>query len=296
MKHPVRLITAGLLVVGATTFAAPAQAQLGGALRRAAAARLGGQQKQDTTHAQPAAQQGGTPAAQPAAQSGGGMGGLGGMMAGRMMAQYSQMIMNQIMPMVFSMAFHSGSYSFQEKEYAPGEFTRWRMLNPESQDTSYLERAFLGKAADGSQWWRVKYVFAGNNGAADSLTLEGQFSADRSHIIRMRGLMPGQAAPSEMPVQENSFGYMPPTMLTAQSLAGATLGTENVTVPAGSFSARHVRFGDMTGGSLDWWLNDGVPGGMVKYTVGGGTAGQASVLELIQKGTGARSILGVTIQ
>jgi hypothetical protein len=293
MKHR-NTLAAVLVIAAAAAISTPAQAQLGGRLRRAVQERMGGQQKQDTTHQQqPAAQPGSAPAQQPHSA---GMGGLGGMLGGRMAAQYSQMIMQQIMPMVFSMAFHSGTYSFQEKEYAPGEYTRWRMVDSEGNDTTYLERAFLGKAADGSQWWRVKYVFNGDNATRDSMTLEGEFSADRSQIIRMRSLMPGQAAPAEMPVQENSFGYMPPTILTAQSLAGATVGTESVTVPAGTFSARHVRFGDMTGGTLDWWLNDGVPGGMVKYSVGGGPNGKASLLELIEKGTGAKSVLGVTIQ
>jgi hypothetical protein len=294
MKHR-NLVVAAVVMAAAAGISAPSHAQFGGRLRRAVQERIG-QPKQDTTHAQPAAQPGAAPAEQPASHpAGAGMGGLGGMMGQRMAAQYTQMIMNQIMPMVFAMAFHSGTYSFQEKEYAPGEYTRWRMVNGEGQDTAYMERAFLGKTADGSQWWRVKYSFSGDQGARDSLTFEGQFSADRAHIVRMRGLMPGQTAPAEMPVQENNFGYMPPTMLTPQSMAGAVVGTESVSVPAGTFSARHVRFGDMTGGTLDWWLNDGVPGGMVKYTVGGGPGGSQSVLELIEKGTGARSILGVTL-
>ncbi|MDB4950533.1 MAG: hypothetical protein JWM27_3182 [Gemmatimonadetes bacterium] len=294
MKHSVKILAVGLMLAGAAAVSRPAQAQgIGGRLRRAVQQRVEGQPRQDSAQTQPPPPQGQQGGSQP---SSGGMGGLGGMMGQRMMAQYSQTIMNQIMPMVFAMAFHSGSYSFQEREYAPGEYTRWRMVGAgENADTAYLERAFLGKAADGSQWWHVAYVFKGSE-KQDTLALEGQFSADRSHIIRMRGQMPGQPQPTEMPVQENTFGYMPPTMLTPQSLAGATLGTESVTVPAGTFRARHVRFGDMTGGSLDWWLDDSVPGGMVKYTVGGGQAGQTSVLELMQKGTGARSTLGVTIQ
>jgi hypothetical protein len=295
MKHPRKFITLGLLVAAAAfavTSHAAAQG-IGGRLRHAVQSRIG--TGQDTTHAQSGTQ------AQPQQQQGGsgGMGALGGMMGQRMAAQYSQMIMQQIMPMVFAMAFHSGTYSFQEKEYQPGEFTLWRMVgSDEHPDTAYLQRAYMGKAADGSQWWHVAYIFSGEQGKRDTLTLEGEFSADRSKIIRMRGQMPGQAQPAEMPVQENTFGYMPPTMLTAQSLAGATVGTESVSVPAGTFRARHVRFGDMTGGSLDWWLDDSVPGGMVKYTVGGGagSGGGQSVLELMQKGTGFRSTLGVTIQ
>jgi hypothetical protein len=294
MKHPRKMVALALLVAAAFAVPAPASAQgIGGRLRRAVQQHVAGK---DTAQAQPAAQPGqqGTPAQQPAA---GGMGSLGGMMGQQMMAQYSQMIMNQIMPMVFAMAFHSGTYSFQEKEYQPGEYTLWRMTGGEEHpDTAFLQRAFMGKAADGSQWWHVAYIFSGQEGKKDTLTLEGEFSADRTKIIRMRGQMPGQAQPAEMPVQENTFGYMPPTMLTAQSLAGATVGTESVTVPAGTFHARHVRFGDMTGGSLDWWLDDSVPGGMVKYTVGGGAGGGQSVLELMQKGTGFKSTLGVTIQ
>jgi len=81
---------------------------------------------------------------------------------------------------------------------------------------------------------------------------------------------------------------------TKESLDGATVGTESVTTPAGTFSARHVRFGQ-GGGTLDWWLDDSSTGGWVKFSAIDNEKKPMYTMELIGKGTGAKSELGVTM-
>lgn len=195
---------------------------------------------------------------------------------------------------MFGVAFHSGGYAVAgEDAYEPGEWTRWRMVDAGETTPTLIERAFLARTDDDGEWWRVKYA---NTDDDEEIVLEGLFSADRSELLRLRGKFPGEEA-REMPVEEGTFSYAEPTRLTEESLEGATVGSESVTVPAGTFEARHVRYGQ-TAATLEWWLTDEVPGGLVRYLREAGSAGEGQTpqtwtAELEDHGTGAESELGV---
>lgn len=195
---------------------------------------------------------------------------------------------------MFGVAFHSGSYVVTgEDVYEPGEWTRWRMMDAGESTPTIIERALLARTDEGDEWWRVKYV---NTEDGEEIVLEGLFSPDRSELLRLRGKFPGEEA-KEMPVEEGSYGYAEPTRLTEESVEGATVGTESVNVPAGTFDARHIRYGQM-GTTLEWWLSEEVPGNMVRYlrsaeSQAEGEVPQSWTAELTDYGTGAESELGV---
>jgi hypothetical protein len=193
---------------------------------------------------------------------------------------------------LFSMAFHSGSYAMEQTAYAPGEWTRWRIVDGE-EGSAEMERAFIARTGDGSEWWRVKYSTT-SDGETSVMVLEGLFSNDKTQLVRLRTLMPGATEPAELPVREGAFGYVAPIPLTAESMEGAKVGVERVVVPAGTFSTNHLRYGALGGGNLDWWLTDSVPGGMVKYSVHG-EGETPAIVELTSFGKGAKSELGVDI-
>lgn len=195
---------------------------------------------------------------------------------------------------LFGIAFHSGSYTVTgDNAWEPGQWTRWRMVDAGESTPTVVERAFLARTDEGNEWWRVKYV---NTEDDEEIVLEGLFSADRSELVRLRGKFPGEEA-KEMPVEEGTYGYAEPVRLTEESIEGATVGTESVSVPAGTFRARHVRYGQ-PGSTLEWWLNDDVPGGLIKYLqrAGGETESETPstwTAELQEYGGGATSELGV---
>lgn len=229
-------------------------------------------------------------------------------MGARLSAAWGPHMMQFYTGYLFSLAFHSGSYAPAGEVYEPGEWTRWQIVQTGQEGPApEIERAFLRREADGSEWWRVRYVVFGDDGdgnmTPDTILLEGKFSADKSQLVRLRGKMPGDAQANEMPVEEGTYGYVEPIPLTEESLQGATVGTATVRVPAGSFSTQHVRYGNLGGGgTIEWWLNDDVPGGMVKYS--NTSQGQASedgdtpdpynyTVELLAHGTGATSATGI---
>lgn len=202
---------------------------------------------------------------------------------------------------LFAVQYLSGATMF-EKDYAPGEWTKWKVSTSEDGDVQETEKAFIGRTADGGEWWRMKTITKHDDGA-DTVSLEALFKPEEGNqyvqrLVRMRAKLPGNAEPQEMMVPEQwstwnmngSFSGRP----TKESLDGATVGTESVTTPAGTFSARHVRFGQ-GGGTLDWWLDDSSTGGWVKFSAIDNEKKPMYTMELVGKGTGAKSELGVTM-
>ena len=216
------------------------------------------------------------------------------MVAARFPANWTQQWTALYVNYLFSIAFHSGSYSVVEEAYEPGDWTRWRVVDEGEETPATVERAFLAETPDGNQWWRVKYV---NTEDDEAIILEGLFDREAGEMLRLRGQFPGEE-PKELPVTEGTYGYAEPIELTEASIEGATVGVESVSVPAGTFQARHVRYGT-TGGTLEWWLEDDVPGHLVKYlstsaTDTDGAAVPASwTVELQAYGDNAESELGV---
>lgn len=203
---------------------------------------------------------------------------------------------------MFGMMYATGANVFATA-YEPGQWTRWTMRNSDDEDERYtVERAFLLKTDDGGEWWRFRSVTisgTGSRATADTILVEGLFKPEGEGVqklVRMRGQMPGEREANEMMVPENmsmvsslgGFGMRP----TAESVAGATIGTERVATAAGSFSAKLVRFGG-AGGKQEWWLTETVPGGWVKYKATQADGDGAFTMELMEHGTGARSELGV---
>ena len=228
---------------------------------------------------------------------------MGAAVGSRMPAMWTPDLTQMYASYMFAIAFGAGSYNVEPKEYAPGEYTKWKIADQENDGSdAWLERAYLTKTADGKEWWRIKYIVNSKEGNAmksDTINFEGLFAADGSSMLRLRAKMPNEKDAKEMPVTENSYGYTKPTNLTAESMQGATVGTETVSVPSGSFSAKHVRYGGMGGGTLDWWLSNNVPGGLVKYSVtapsdsqSAGPNKNAYVVELAGFGKNAKSELG----
>lgn len=204
------------------------------------------------------------------------------------------------------LAFFSGGYSLAPAthDYEPGDFTVYRVNNTNGERVAQIERALLFVDDEGNEGWKVKFLDHENN---DTTIVEMLFSPERDQLLRMRARFPDEAKGQEMPVRENDY-YEAPDRLTEESVEGATVGTERITVPAGTFEARHVQYGvPGTSGTQDWWLIDEVPGGIVRYVhevpgedqdddepeSAAGLDADDYVLELVDYGTGAESEIGL---
>jgi hypothetical protein len=204
---------------------------------------------------------------------------------------------------LFTVQYLSGATMF-EKDYKPGEWTRWQVTAADNENVQTNERAFLGRQTDRGEWWRMKTIMTDKGaGTADTVVMEALFRPDSTNeyvqtLVRMRGKFPGNTEAQEMMVPEqwsmwNMAGTMPKP--TKESVDGATVGTESITTPAGTFRAKHVRFGG-GGGTLDWWLDETSVGGWVKFSALDNEKKPMYTMELVAKGAGAKSELGITIK
>ncbi len=173
-------------------------------------------------------------------------------------------------------------------------------------ESQITERAFLAMQPDSSEWWRTKTISSykdGNKVVADTVIMEALYkptSEWTKELVRVRAKLPGNKDAQELLVPQgfgmiNYNGTIFGSRPTKESIDGATVSTsEKVTTKAGSFTTKHVRFG-AGNGNLDWWLSKEAPGGWVKFTGRSNSGDEKAVYtqELIAKGTGAKSELGV---
>ena len=114
-------------------------------------------------------------------------------------------------------------------------------------------------------------------------------------VVRMRGKLPGDTEGKELMVPQHltmlSMGAFP-MKPTKESVAGATVGTENVSVGGKAYSAKHVKFGAGTG-NMEWWLADSAPGTVVKVQFSGQDKDEKWIMQMVGNGSGAKSELGV---
>ncbi len=192
----------------------------------------------------------------------------------------------QMAPVVFSYSLGVGGYWIWSKDFQPGEWVKF-MVTGEDGSSYTLEIAFLKRTPDGKEWWRVSYIPTKN--PQESLTYEALFTSDLGELKRLRGRFDNNE-PQELPVTQGSY-VGKPVKLTKESIEGATVGIETVRVPAGTFRARHVKYGSLSGnGSVEWWIDEGVPGGVVRYVIKDN--GRVVVTaDLLSFGKGATSVL-----
>lgn len=224
---------------------------------------------------------------------------------GAAVAGQTMLAMNQLTPEmtqayamgVFAAVYYNGGYCWEGKPYQPGDYTQWEGTHTVQGD--WFEKAFLKREANKQEWWRVR-VIENHDGKPEEAVFEALFSAPNKSgeqkILRMRAKLPNQTQGAEVPItakNQDSWVLRPSSRLTPASVAGATVGNEQVNVPAGFFKCRHVRFASGNG-QVDWWLSDAAPGGLVKYTytaTEGKNKSETATMQLKKAGTGAKPML-----
>jgi len=187
----------------------------------------------------------------------------------------------------FSHTFAPGGIWLNHGEFQPGEWVRYEFRGLQDNDVVTVERALLKVRDDGKEWWRVEWAHGG-----DRWIYEGLVDPNSQELLRLKAKGPRGEA-NEVPVERGTRVFQSPRKLTEESIRGATVGTESVTVGGRSYSARHVRYGTMGQGTIEWWIHQDVPGGLVKYQISDNQNQGAWTSQLIGHGTGSSTQLGV---
>ncbi len=186
---------------------------------------------------------------------------------------------------IFSYTFTAGGFWFEAGKYKVGEWTKFR-ITTEDGDKVVAEKAFLKRLDNGNEWWRVSW-----KSEEDEWIYEALLNPKTGKILRMRA-KDADGNVGEIPVSDESV-YYGAQKLTKESVEGATVGTEKVKTPAGTFKAKHIVYMAMGSGKIEWWLSEKVPGGVVKYQTTDEDGKVLWTAVIIDYGKGAKTVLGV---
>ena len=191
--------------------------------------------------------------------------------------------------------FWAGGYWLAWHPYQPGEWTKWKheIKEAEAKEGSpsqplFVEKAFLKRNDDGSEWWRIK---AFQQSPEDTAIFEALFAADRTHVVRMLGKI-GTNPVQEITFEEGENAFPAPNAFEDSALKEHSVGTVELASGTVNWSANHVQFKAAdASGQADFFFSDKVPGGLVKYQFSS-NQGDSYVILLDGHGSGAASELG----
>jgi hypothetical protein len=207
-------------------------------------------------------------------------GGGGAMTAG--------MSMDSMTMQLFRGTFFQGGYVLDTVGFQPGEYVQWRVAGQGNQE--WIRKALLRQRADGAEWWRVKQKTSDSLIVMEAL-LEAKDDSSERRILRLRRRFGQDEQPEEVPITKDNarkWTLKRQRELTEESYKGMKVGAEQLNVPAGTFNVEHLRSTHpQRGGTVHWYLNSQVPGGLVKYRWT--SNGSSRELVLTDYGTGSTS-------
>ena len=191
--------------------------------------------------------------------------------------------------------FWAGGYWLAWHPYQPGEWTKWKheIKEAEAKEGSpsqplFVEKAFLKRNDDGSEWWRIK---AFQQSPEDTAIFEALFAADRTHVVRMLGKI-GTNPVQEITFEEGENTFPAPNAFEDSALKEHSIGTVELASGTVTWSTNHVQFKARdASGQADFFFSDKVPGGLVKYQFSSNQGDSYTIL-LDGHGSGAASELG----
>jgi hypothetical protein len=185
-----------------------------------------------------------------------------------------------------------GWFGYKDGNYKAGQGTIWKFTGTGrgSDKPVTFERALLKVGTDATQWWRFR-VESGK----DIIVYEFLIGSD-SVVKKVRFKDPDSGTVQEfVPSQDNSMPSQAPANMpkSRADMAKYKVDRQNVKVQAGSFDTDHYLYTDTTAqGSVESWVNDTVPGYMVKTVYTNKKNNQTSNGELIQIESGVTTTLG----
>lgn len=155
-----------------------------------------------------------------------------------------------------------GGYLPSDETFEVGDGIRFwhRYESAEDDDINEMEftRALLHESDD-SQWWRLEFLVDDEDLAFEALI------ADDGAVERIQYLDPGtEEVVTHTPSDEYLWQDYQDEMWTEEELEEFRVGSERVTVPAGTFRTDRLET-TQDGASYTWWISDEVPGRVVKF-------------------------------
>ena len=189
--------------------------------------------------------------------------------------------------LIYSQVFFAGGYGYGYDNFKEGEGVVWEITSKDANgaETVEIERALLKRNGDGTAWWLLRYTAEGEDEFISEALLDSEyellvFRYRDPETDTIREWIPEQeesiaeadakGTDEDADAEEVEVGFF------YGNYSDYSLGMEKVTVPAGTYTAEHVRIEERyvvddgeTGNSYEvsyeWWISGDVPGELVKY-------------------------------
>ena len=177
---------------------------------------------------------------------------------------------------VYSQVFYIGGFGADTYELEETQGAVWQIITTDEKNNSAkaeTERALLKKLPDGDQWWYLAWREAGETYEYEALMSKDMkakkiryYNADVKRVEEAVFKETAGASGGEEtdPPQEPVSGS-----LEKDDLSVYMKGRETVRTNAGTFNADRLEWSgtddDNVTTTYTWWVDPGVPGGLVKY-------------------------------
>lgn len=193
--------------------------------------------------------------------------------------------------LVYSQAFFAGGYVQGYEDFSEGEGVVWKITAEDGESAAdsrsvEIERALLKRTSDGNAWWLLRYT----DEDGEELVSESLMNEDYEMLIfryrdpetqKIREWKPESSEEGSEAEAEGEEEAPDVEDVEAAYYRGDysdyIVGTETIRVPAGTYTAEHVRIvetytieeengeSDTYEVRYEWWIDKDVPGDLVKY-------------------------------
>ena len=192
----------------------------------------------------------------------------------------------------YSGFWNMGWFGYKDASYKPGQGTMWKFTNTgSSKEPVSIERALLKVLPDKSQWWRFKMASGKTNiiyeflAGPDSLVTKVRYQDPDTGEI-------GEFVPNQKQMEPQAGTGASSAPKSRAEMSKYYTGKQSVKVAAGTFMADHYLYAEESGnGTAESWVNEKVPGSMVKTIYTSKKNNQISSGELIQIESGVTTAL-----
>ncbi len=191
----------------------------------------------------------------------------------------------------FFFAFYTGGYHWAPDTFNIGNGTVWRYSS--DGDVFFIEKVLIETAANGNQWWRLRYYDSEEEVVYEfSITPNQQFGVlrykDENGIVTEYNF-DQSGDRSNQRIAANTDEVSPEEL----SRMAQNYSREDITVPAGTFRQCYQIRDEADGNEYTWWFApNNVPGRMVKYQMIDSEDSVVAELQQILSGQQGRYLLG----
>ncbi len=166
---------------------------------------------------------------------------------------------------IFYYAFFNGFLVYDTASFDEGEWTKNDIKvkdDKNEESVVQIEKAFIKKLNDDSEWWKVKYTDPKDN---KTLIIEALFSGKNDgKVLQLKAKFPDGEI-QNIKITENDTYFIKPLSMKSEFKSEVEKSTANITIGGLKISSNKISFTEpVTENTYEWFFSDKIPGKLAK--------------------------------